>query len=204
MARKLPKSPKGARRAGRIERTDVALATAAARHRDKPAIRAARMVVEIADQPPLIALGIATLAVGALLRKPRLLRTGIRMLASEIVATGAKSLIKQHVARTRPNKALKDGRYAHHLDESRERTEGPWSSFPSGHTAGAAAVARAITREYPAAAPYAAAGAAFVGAMQPFIGAHYPSDVAAGAVTGLASEKLVDAAMRAGASARAR
>ncbi len=44
---------------------------------------------EVADQPPLIGLSLATMAAGAALRRPRLLRAGVRMLASELVATAS-------------------------------------------------------------------------------------------------------------------
>ncbi|UZK64798.1 phosphatase PAP2 family protein [Sphingomonas sp. M1-B02] len=187
------KAPPGAQHAGTIERTDAALATAAARYRKHPVVRTLGTVAEIADQPPLISLCVGTIAAGALLRRPRLLRAGLRMLASEMVATGAKAVVKRYVNRTRPNKAIEDGRYALHADLKGSKDEGPWNSFPSGHTAGAVSVGRAFVREYPGAAPAVGLAVAFVAAIQPFIGAHYPSDVAAGAVVGLGSEALVDA-----------
>lgn len=196
-SKKKLKAPPAAQHAGKAERIDAALAHAAAKHRDRPAVRAAAFVAEIADQPPLITVCVATAAAGAVLGKPRLLRAGLRMLASELLATGVKSVVKRYVARTRPNKMLEDGRYALHADVEGEKREGPWSSFPSGHTAGAVAVARAFTREYPEAAPAMAAAATFVGLVQPVSGAHFPSDVAVGGVVGFASEGLVNAAANA-------
>ena len=55
-------------------------------------------------------------------------------------------------------------------------------SFPSGHTAGAVPVARALARDYPehAVMAYAVAGAAAV--VQIPRCKHYPTDFAAGAV----------------------
>lgn len=190
MAKKL-KPPKGAKRAGPIERTDAALGAAAARHRKAPVVRALRTVTEIADQPPMLALCAATIVAGAVLRKPRLLRAGLRMLASEAVATGTKALVKHYVARTRPGTMLKKGRYALHKDGG-DKDAGPWNSFPSGHTAGAVAVGRAFVREYPGAAPAVGLAVATVAAVQPFTGAHFPSDVAAGGLIGLTSEAVVD------------
>ena len=66
------------------------------------------------------------------------------------------------------------------------------TSFPSGHSAGAAAVARAFARDYPehAAPAYAAAGALALAQIPRC--AHYPTDVGAGLALGLAAEAVVD------------
>lgn len=190
------KPPKAARRASKAERIDAALSKALVVYRDNPALRVAGAASEAADQPPLIALCVATVAAGAVLRHPRLLRAGLRMLASEGVATGVKSVIKRHVNRTRPHKMLRDGRYSLHTDGKGSKNEGPWNSFPSGHTAGAVAVARAATREYAAAVPAAGLAATLVALVQLPRGRHFASDVLAGAVIGWASEAVVNAAMR--------
>ena len=79
--------------------------------------------------------------------------------------------------------------------------------FPSGHTAGAVAVARACARHYPPARAPAYAWAAGVAAAQVPRCAHYPSDVAGGALVGLAAEAAADrlllALVRAGSGGRA-
>ncbi|NIJ20003.1 membrane-associated phospholipid phosphatase [Sphingomonas naasensis] len=151
---------------------------------------------ELADQPPLIGICLATIGSGAALRRPRLLRAGLRMLASALVATAAKAVIKHHVDRTRPRKMLRDGRYALRADGKGSKDEGPWNSFPSGHTAGAVAVGRAVTREYPAALPATGLAMATVGLIQLPRGKHFASDVLAGAMIGALSEALVNAAAR--------
>lgn len=196
MATKKLTVPKGAERAGPIERADAALGKAAAEYRKTPVVKAIGKLGDLADQPPLFAVCAAAIAAGAVLRKPRLLRAGLRMLASEGAATGAKALAKHFIARTRPGTMLRDGRYALEKDKDGSKDAGPWNSFPSGHTAGAFAVGRALIREYPAAAPVVAAAVAVVALIQPFTGAHFPSDVAAGGAVGLASEAAVDGAMR--------
>jgi membrane-associated phospholipid phosphatase len=165
-------------------------------HRENRMVRALGLAAEGADQPPLFGASLVTIGLGAALRRPRLLRAGLRMLASESVATGIKSVIKHHVNRTRPHKMLKDGRYSLHTDASGSKDDGPWNSFPSGHTAGAVAVSKAVTREYPEARPVAGIAATLVALIQLPRGKHFASDVVAGAVIGIVSEALVDAAAR--------
>jgi membrane-associated phospholipid phosphatase len=196
MARKQLKTPKAARRASKAERIDAAVSTALMLHRENRLVRALGFAAEAADQPPLFGASIVTIGLGAALRRPRLLRAGLRMLASELVATGIKGAVKHHVNRTRPHKMLKDGRYSLHADASGSKDEGPWNSFPSGHTAGAVAVSKAVTREYPAARSAAGIAATLVAMIQLPRGKHFASDVVAGAVIGSVSEALVDAAAR--------
>ena len=73
------------------------------------------------------------------------------------------------------------------------------NSFPSGHSAGAMAVACAFAAEYPEhrAAALAAGGA--VSLAQVPTASHYPSDVAAGVAIGVTTESAVGLAWRAAA-----
>ncbi|MET9912456.1 phosphatase PAP2 family protein [Streptomyces sp. NPDC006476] len=64
------------------------------------------------------------------------------------------------------------------------------SSFPSGHTAAAAAFTAAVAPSWPAAGAVCAVPAALVALERVQSGAHYPSDVAAGAAIGIASAWL--------------
>jgi undecaprenyl-diphosphatase len=57
-------------------------------------------------------------------------------------------------------------------------------SFPSGHTASAFGVALAFVDVHSALGPWACALAAGIGLSRVYLGAHYPLDVAAGAVLG--------------------
>jgi membrane-associated phospholipid phosphatase len=196
MTRKKLKTPKAARRASKAERIDAAVSTGLMRYREYRVVRALGLASEAADQPPLLIGSLATIGAGALLRQPRLLRAGLRMLASELVATGVKAAVKHHVNRTRPQKMRKDGRYSLHTDSKGSKDEGPWNSFPSGHTAGAVAVGRAVTREYPDATPVAGVAATLVALIQLPRGRHFASDVVAGAAIGAVSEALVNAAAR--------
>jgi len=187
---------RSARCASKAEHIDAAIAAKlGARHKD-PVVATLGTLSEVADQPPLIMLSAAAAMAGVVLDRPGLARTGLRMLAAELVATGIKHVIKRRVDRTRPHKMLAEGRYklSHEGDDASD--EGPWSSFPSGHTAGAVAVARAVARDNAQLAIPAAAFAVGVGLIQVPRRAHFPSDVIAGAVVAIVAEWMVDAVMR--------
>ncbi|KQN91803.1 hypothetical protein ASE90_03235 [Sphingomonas sp. Leaf67] len=155
---------------------------------DHPMVKFAGMLSEVADQPPMVAINLTTIAVGLWRSDARLTRTGVRMLAAHGLATLAKAVIKANVDRARP-KLFSDRE--DHRPKPGDTDEGPQNSFPSGHTAGAVAVARAVAREYPDAAGPAYAGAAAVAAIQVPRGTHFPIDVAVGAVIGLIAEAVV-------------
>ncbi|WP_242116730.1 phosphatase PAP2 family protein [Sphingomonas lacusdianchii] len=166
---------------------DAGQGVAAALH-DHPVVKVAGWLSEVADQPPTVAINLTTIAAGLWRGDARLTRTGVRMLAAHGLATLAKSVIKANVDRARPH--LFSDR-EDHRPKPGDTDEGPQNSFPSGHTAGALAVARAVAREYPEAAGPAYAGAAAVAAIQVPRGTHFPIDVAVGAVIGLVAEALV-------------
>lgn len=195
MAKPKPKAPKSAKHASAIEHADAAVAARLSRARKSLPVSVVGVASELADQPPLIAISLGTLAAGLVLRHPAVARAGLRMVASELVATAIKGAIKRRVDRTRPHKMLKDGRYALQRSKGAE-SDGAWSSFPSGHTAGVVAVGRAVSREFPRAAPASRAIMAAVGAVQVPRGAHFPTDVIAGAAIGWAAEALVDRVAR--------
>jgi membrane-associated phospholipid phosphatase len=172
---------------------DAAAAEALNPYQGSPAIEALGRFAALGDQPPLRILCGAVIAVGLIGGDRKLAATGARMLAAHTLATLAKDFIKKRVDRTRP-RALerkgKDHRPSPGRNEAKEET-----SFPSGHSAGAAAVARAFARDYPdhAGAAYAAAGALALAQIPRC--AHYPTDVGAGLAIGVAAEQLLDAAL---------
>lgn len=196
MSKHKKKPPKSARHASPIEHADAVIATRAGEYHRNPAVRVLGAASEIADQPPLILTSLATAAAGMLAKRPELVRTGLRMLASELAATGFKHAVKRRIDRTRPYKMLKDGRYKLKNAGSDASGESPWSSFPSGHTAGAVATARAIAHGYPRLALPAGIAAGAIALVQVPRRAHFPTDVVAGAAIGFLSEWLVNAAMR--------
>jgi membrane-associated phospholipid phosphatase len=143
---------------------------------------------EVADQPPLIALCAGLCLLGLVRRDRRLAGAGGRMLAAEMVATGLKSVVKHRVDRTRPQVEHRGDAYRAEPGHS-EHTD--LNSFPSGHTAGAVAVARTLGRAYPRAAGPALALAVGIAAVQVPRGKHYPVDLLAGAAIGLAADWIV-------------
>ena len=102
------------------------------------------------------------------------------MLASHLLATFIKGQVKQRVDRTRPFVIHEEGRYE--VGTQAPRDEGKYNSFPSGHTAGAVAVAEALIREYPDTASPARLWAGAIALIQVPRCSHYPSDSAAGAL----------------------
>jgi hypothetical protein len=96
-------------------------------------------------------------------------------------AYGVNQLIKLAVRRRRPN-----------LDglPPLVRT-GTQISYPSAHAATSFAGARSLAAVLPAAAAPLYAAAAAMALSRPYVGVHYPSDVVAGAVLGVAVAELM-------------
>lgn len=177
-----------------IERAERDLARRLRPLRDHPAVEALHPVSELADQPPMLALAGAGIVAGVLTGRPRVTEAAARTLAAVLLATAAKHAIKASVTRSRPHRLLDEHRYRRSAGGSDQKAD---QSFPSGHTADAVAAARAVSRAIPEAAVPAGAFALLAAIAQPLRAAHYPSDVAAGAIVGLLAELLVDRAARA-------
>ncbi len=172
-----------------VEEADLAVAEQAAEVRHHPVTQALGQLSEVADQPPMLALGALVLAGGLVSGQWRVAEAGGRLLASVAIATAVKKAVKTLVVRTRPHVLADGGAYETGWLGA---VDGPHSSFPSGHTADAVAAARAVARVYPEVRLPACAAAAAVAAIQIPRCAHYPSDVTAGALVGVAAEALVD------------
>ena len=179
-----------------------AVATADARinqvfapHRDHPLMEAVAAISKLGDQPPLRMISGLCLAAGLIASSRRLTRAGARMLLAHELATLAKDMIKDEVDRKRPRTAISAGEAKPRPGRSSEKED---TSFPSGHTAGSVAVARAFGREFPEYRVPALGAAAVVAAALVPRCAHYLSDVGAGALVGLASEAAANAIWRDG------
>ena len=176
-----------------IEDADIALSESISSERKHPLVKALGTLGDLGDQPQLTALGACTLAFGLLSGRRRVALAGANMLLSLAAATAIKTVVKNTVSRTRPHVLLDEGTY-----EVRPLgpDAGPWHSFPSGHTAGSVAVARALARTCPEAALPAYAAAAVIAGVQLPTAHHFASDVIAGAAIGLAADTLVERATR--------
>ncbi|HEX8642547.1 MAG TPA: phosphatase PAP2 family protein [Allosphingosinicella sp.] len=152
-------------------------------------------LADLGDQPQLRALCAATIAAGLVARRAgggsRLALAGLRMLIAHEAATLAKNFVKRRIDRTRPRSSAKAGKDP--VPSPGRRRHKEETSFPSGHSAGAAAVTRAFAREFPEYAGPAAGAAAALALVQIPRCAHYPTDVAAGIAIGLAAEAALGA-----------
>lgn len=176
-----------ARPLSELEQRDIETAEAAGRERHRPLVRWAGWASEIADQPQLASLCGFTMLAGIATGRPSLAGTGLRMLLAHGLATAAKGWIKNRVRRSRPNVVIDGGRYDRDAGKTKDPKE---RSFPSGHTAGAIAVAGVVAWRHPAMAAPALALAATASLVQLPRAKHYPSDLAAGALIGVVAAGL--------------
>jgi membrane-associated phospholipid phosphatase len=106
--------------------------------------------------------------------------TAIALLAAD----GIAGIVKSAVGENRP-------------DEPHPLVTIPHShSFPSGHTATAAAGATMLSVLYPRAAPLFIVVAAAIAYSRLYVGVHFPLDVVGGAVIGVATALLLLAIVR--------
>lgn len=168
-----------------LERLDVAAGRRLAAGRQRPAVQVAAKVGKLGDQEPLYLLSALILTTGVATRRPGLMRLGIEVGAAVFAADLIKSGFKRGLTRSRPHVLLDEGRYERGFGGSSDK---PLQSFPSGHVAGAMAAAAAIRRTSPQTAPLGLAACAFLGWSRISKAAHWPLDVLAGALVGLAAE----------------
>lgn len=171
----------------RIEKVDIAITHSAAGFYDSPAGRILGNIGKIGDEAPLLGIAALTALYGIATAKRRVADAGFRMARAELVAIVLKTLGKRSVNRTRPTALLEDRTYRMEPGTSSSHA---LQSFPSGHTAGAVAVARAFAHVFPERAPLALTGALIVGLLQLPRKAHFASDVAAGVLLGFLAERL--------------
>jgi membrane-associated phospholipid phosphatase len=169
---------------------DAAVVDTVEPYRHAPPVEALAWYSELGDQPQMLSLSGAVLAAGLFRRDARMARAGGRMIAAHLIATAAKNFVKHRIDRTRPRSAVV-ARGGHKPKTGRNRAKEE-TSFPSGHSAGAIAVARAFSREYPEHQGAALAAAGLIALAQIPRCAHYPTDVGAGLALGLATESAVD------------
>lgn len=171
-----------------LEDADKDTAQSAARHRHHPVVKMLGGASEAADQIPLSILCATMIAGGLIAGRTNVSRAGMRMMTAHVLANSVKRVIKNNIKRTRPEAMIEERTY-----ECRPgRPEGGHdTSFPSGHSAGAVAVAAVMAHDLPRTSLPAWAFALMVSGIQIPRGKHYPIDVAAGAVLGLAAASAV-------------
>ncbi|QDQ15168.1 phosphatase PAP2 family protein [Streptomyces spectabilis] len=132
-----------------------------------------------------------TVAAGLALVPGRPRRAALAGVGAVALASAAANLFgKRMVRRRRPDREQARVVVDRHVPMPRS------ASFPSGHTASAAAFATAVGVALPAAAVPLGALAAAVGYSRVHTGVHYPGDVVAGAVLGFAAAATSLAVLR--------
>ena len=125
-------------------------------------------------------------------------RAAVNGFASTALTSVVVNLVLKPLgARRRPDRS------AHRVPISRQVAMPRSTSFPSGHAASAFAFATGVASALPQAGIPLAAAASLVAYSRVHTGVHYPLDVVAGSVTGMALAPLAVAALerrRAGAS----
>lgn len=101
------------------------------------------------------------------------------LLSSALAKTAWTSLaLKNLISRPRPGLNMDD---VHYVGDYVVKDD---ESFPSGHTALAFAAATVLSDQYPQYTPYLYTYATLIGVSRIYVGAHYPTDVLAGALLG--------------------
>lgn len=148
---------------------------------------------DVGDQPQMRLLCGGVMLTGLIRADPRTLGAGLRMLLAHEIATAAKSAVKANVDRRRPRSAA--GKHEERPSKGKRRDKED-TSFPSGHSAGAMAVACGFAAGYPEHRGPALLAASGVALAQIPRRAHYPTDVAAGLLIGVAAGGVANLIMR--------
>jgi undecaprenyl-diphosphatase len=165
-----------------LTRQDASL-LARVRRNQRPWVNRLMTMLTRAGEPAswIVHCSLLALAAGAAgWRLPVLLATGV------LAATAGSQVLKRMFRRPRPNKGI-PGFVA--LLEDPDAF-----SFPSGHTAVAFGAATALVSADGSLAAAELAFATAIGCSRVYLGAHYPADVVAGALLGIATGSAAAAA----------
>jgi undecaprenyl-diphosphatase len=161
-----------------LRHLDLAAYEAVAR---RPTPRLDRLMRGVSTAADYSKLSLAAAGVLAIRGGPKGQAAAIGGMASvAVTATIVNVAIKPLTRRRRPDRGRASVPFARHVDMPGSR------SFPSGHTAAAFAFAIGAGRELPRAAPPLLCLATLVGYSRIHTGVHYPGDVLAGALCGVA------------------
>lgn len=178
-----------------LNRLDLAAYAAIAATPSPTLDRAFRRISRAADHSKLWLAGGALLACAGGASGRRAAVNGLASTA--LTSTVVNLLLKPLGRRRRPDRSL------HQVPISRQVAMPRSTSFPSGHAASAFAFATGVATALPQAGIPFTAAASLVAYSRVHTGVHYPLDVVAGSVTGVALAPLAVAALercRAGAS----
>ena len=156
---------------GRVLAADERLLVAARRWHAPWRTRTARALTRAGDASSWTLVVLAILATS----QPAVVRLGVRLGVATLLATAASQWLKRRLSRPRPTSAI------HGFSALAENPDA--FSFPSGHTAAAFAAALALAGGG-LLGPAAAVLAVGIALSRVYLGAHYPLDVAAGAMLG--------------------
>jgi undecaprenyl-diphosphatase len=162
-------------RLARILSLDEALLLSFSRFHSPWRTAVARALTHAGDAKSWTFAGLALLATGTAQGK----HLGLRLGAASLLATVLSQSLKRSLTRARPDVSIA-GFEA--LAQNPDRF-----SFPSGHTAAAFGVAVAYAGEPLGLGPLALLLAVGIGLSRVYLGAHYPLDVGAGALLGVAA-----------------
>jgi undecaprenyl-diphosphatase len=138
-------------------------------YRPRPLVKAMRLLTHLGDAQSWVAIGLFLCCCGG-----HALRFGMLLGTGAILATLVSQVLKRAACRPRPSFS---GFVA--LIEDPDKF-----SFPSGHAAAAFAVAIALAGQGAGLGPLALLLATSIGFSRVYLGAHYPLDVAVGALIG--------------------
>lgn len=142
----------------------------------------------LGDSGWMVVLALALVLGGAVVRGgSRLRASGWMMLAAVAIPGLTSSLVKNSIGRARPYLFETEGAYSF----SPFLFNSTYASLPSGHTTTAFAMATFVALRFPQTAPVAFALAVVAGYSRMAVGAHYLSDVLAGAALGTTGAVLV-------------
>lgn len=161
----------------RVVSVDQALLLAVRRLESRGMTRFMRILTRLGDTSTWVVVGLALIAAGG--RGPRY---GALLGAGACLAVAASQVLKRICCRTRPNCGI--GGFA-------ALVENPDAfSFPSGHSAASFGIAVALAGEGDWLGGLVLALAGGIAVSRVYLGAHYPLDVGAGVVVGVASGLL--------------